>query len=101
MGKDSAIKSLARVIGNVVMHRLLLRHTNFPESRNHLSNEIAEYGADAFEKAQEFNWNEKDKEEIKIKAIERVKNLSENYPDVKFETNELEDLIEMMMDELF
>jgi len=45
MGKNSAIKSISKCIGNVVLHKLLVEHTNKPESKNHLENEIIEYSA--------------------------------------------------------
>lgn len=100
MGKNSLIKSLSRVIGNVVMHKLLLVHTNKPESIHHLFGEVMEYGAEAFEKSQEFNWNEKDIEEIRTKAITRVNNLSVKYSDVKLNDEEIERLINETIDEL-
>ncbi len=101
MGKNSVIKSLGRCIGNVVLHKLLVEHTNKPESKNYLRNEIAEYGADAFEKAQKFNWNERDKEEIKNRSVERVKNLIKNYPDLSYNEKESVGLIKETMDDLF
>jgi len=100
MGKNSVIKSLARVIGNVVMHKILLEKTNKPESKSHLKYEIIEYGANAFEKAKEFNWNENDKIEIGKRAIERVKNLNKNYLDIFFSEIEAERLIDETMEEL-
>jgi len=100
MGKNSAIKSLGRCIGNVVMHKLLLKHTNKPESKHHLDSEIVEYSADAFEKAQEFTWNEKDKEEIKLKAIARVSRLREYYPDVKLDDKEIDKVVLEVMAEM-
>ena len=100
MGKNSVIKSLARCIGNVVLHKLLVKHTNKPESKNFLINEIVEYGADSFQKAQMFNWNEKDKERIKGLSLKRIKNLMRNYPDIDHDNSELEELIKDTMDDL-
>jgi len=100
MGKNSVIQSLSRCIGNVVMHKLLLAHTNKPESKPKLKHEIEEYGEDALEKAQEFNWNEYDKEEIKEKSIERVHVLAEYYPDVKFEEKELEKFLDETLEDM-
>ncbi len=93
MGKRSVIKSLGRCIGNVALHKLLLAHTNRPESKNYLRSEVLEYGTDAFEKAQIFNWNERDKEEIKRLALERVTRLLENYPDIEPADGEVEKLV--------
>ncbi len=100
MGKNSVIKSLARCIGNVVLHKLIVKHTNKPESKNYLINEIVEYGADAFEKAQMFNWNEKDKEKIKELSLKRINNLMRNYPDIEHGNSEVEELIEDTIDDL-
>ena len=99
MGKNSVLKSLARCIGNVVLHKLLLKHTNKPESKSYLINEIVEYGADAFEKTQMFNWNEKDKERIKELSLKRIRNLMRNYPDIDHGNSELEELIKDTMDD--
>ena len=100
MGKNKVIRSLGRCVGNVVMHKLLLLHTNKPESKSYLNFEVEEYGADAFEKAQKFNWNEKDKQEIMIKARERIKKLSQGYQDVQYSPEEMEKIIEETAKEL-
>ena len=100
MGKNSVIKSLARVIGNVGFHKFLFEHTNQPEAKNHLRYEIIEYSADALEKTQEFNWNDNDKIKIKEKSLERAKNISENYPDLVFNWDEIERIIEDFIEEL-
>ena len=100
MGKNSVIKSLGKCIGNVAMHKLLFIHTNKPESKNHLNYEIIEYSTDAFEKAQEYNWNEDDKIEIREKAVERVKNLKKHYNDVDFNDDEMENSVEEVMNEV-
>jgi hypothetical protein len=101
MGKNKIIKSLGRCIGNVAMHKLLLLHTNKPESKSYLNFEVIEYGADAFEKAQEFNWNEKDKQEILDKSRERIKKLSHTYPDVKYSSKEMEEILKETIKDLF
>jgi len=100
MGKNSIIKSLAKVIGNVAMHKLLLEHTNKSESKTYLKNEIIEYSINAFEKAQEFNWNENDKIEIREKSLERLKAIGKNYPDIFYKKQEAEYIIEQIIDEL-
>lgn len=100
MGKNSVIQSLGRCIGNVVMHKLLALHTNKPESKHHLNTEVIEYSADAFEKAQEFTWSEKEKKKIKIKALKRMKRLKEYYPDVMFNEEEAEKLVLETMKEM-
>lgn len=100
MGKNDTIKSLAKVIGNIAMHKLLLEHTNKPESKNYLRHEIIEYSEDAFEKSLEFNWNNNDKIRIREKSLERIKNLSRYYPDISFNDDEAEKAVEEVMSEL-
>lgn len=100
MGKNSVIKSLGRCIGNVALHKLLIEHTNKPESKSYLKNEIIEYSGDAFEKAQEFNWNGDDKERIKELSINRIKSLLKNYQDVSYNEKEIEKFIKETMDDL-
>ncbi len=100
MGKHRVIKSLGRCIGNVALHKLLLVHTKKPESKNYLGSEIVEYGADAFEKAQLFNWNERDKEEIKRLALQRVRRLLENYSDIEPIEGEVEKAIKETIEDV-
>jgi len=55
MGKNSVMKSLGKCVGNVALHKILTRHTNRPESIQHLRDEIRDYGEDSAEKARCFN----------------------------------------------
>jgi hypothetical protein len=102
MGKNNIIKSLARLIGGLITHEIVDKHTNKPESRPHLSSEIGAYRENIFIFAQEFNWNDEDKRKIRELAIKdffsRMKN---KYPDVKFSDDEVDKLIEIMMKEFF
>ena len=101
MGKIRVIKILGNIIGNIVVHKILVKHTNKPESVNHLSEEIGTYQDNALETAQEFNWNEKDKAKIEALALEQFKReVKKKYNDVKFPMNEAEKLIKETMDEL-
>ncbi len=85
MGKNSVMNSLGKCIGNVALHKIILEHTIKPESKKHLSYEI---------------WSEFDKEEIKDKAIRRIKNIITNYPDLKYEDEEAIQFIKETMDEI-
>ncbi len=100
MGKNSAINSLSKIIGNVVMHKLLLRHTNKPESNDFLKSEIKEYSSNAFEKFQEFNWNSNDLNNIKIKILGRIRQLSKYYPDISYKEEEATSIAEEIINEL-
>ena len=100
MGKTAIIRSLAKCIGNVALHKIILKHTNKPESIKHLKDEIADYSADAFENAQMHSWSDKEKEEIKNKSLVRVKNLIKKYSDIKYEENEIGYYINETMKEM-
>jgi len=101
MGKNSSIRSLGKCIGNIVLHKLLLRHTNRPESKKHLRDEIEDYGADAKEKSQEYSWTDEEKAEIEDKAYRRVKNILEKYSDLDYEESEINSFIQETMEKLF
>ena len=101
MGKNSSIRSLGKCVGNIVLHKLLLRHTNRPESKKHIMDEVKDYGADAREKAQEYSWTDKEKAEIEDKAHKKVKNSLEKYPDLDYEESEISSLILETMGGLF
>ncbi len=101
MGKNSAVKTLGKRIGNIVLHNLLVKYTNRPESKNYLQSEVLEYRNAAIKDAKEYNWNEKDKEELKIVALEFIKQKKDKrYPDVTFSLKEAEDLVEKEIQDL-
>ena len=82
MGKNSAIRTLGKRVGNVVLHKMLVKYTNKPESRKHLQNEEITYRDSAIKDAKEYNWNKEDYKELKIIAIKFIKNKSsKKYPD--------------------
>lgn len=90
MGKNRDVKSLSRVIANVALHQLLVKHTNRPESQHHLESEVIEYRSTAMSKAAEHNWNEKDRERIRQNSLKELRKIIENnYPDVSFPNEEL------------
>lgn len=100
MGKNKIIKSLGKRIGNLVVHRILLRHTNKPESLNHLESEVDTYRDSILESSQEFNWNDQDK--LKIKSLaskEFKKRMIKFYSDVKFQPEEVNILIDKTIEE--
>ena len=100
MGKKSAINSLSKIIANVVMHKILLKYTNKPESVNHLHYEIIEYRDTAISKADEFNWNRTDKQEIKLNALECFKRkMAVKYGDVRFPMKEAIKLLDEAVEE--
>jgi len=95
MGKNRAIKSLGKEIGNIVVHKILVEHTNRPESLHHLKNEVESYRDNAIETSQEFNWNDSDKVKIKQEALNKFKkDMKRYYKDIKFPAEEVDKLIE-------
>jgi hypothetical protein len=101
MGKKSVIKSLGNVIGNIVLHKILVKYTNKPESLHHLKSEITAYSDNASDLASGFNWNDLDIEEIKQEAYSNFKrDIEKYYPDVKFPEEEAEKLIEETLNDI-
>ncbi|MBI2044431.1 hypothetical protein HYT23_00070 [Candidatus Pacearchaeota archaeon] len=94
MGKNRIIKILGNIIGNVVVHKILVKYTNKPESVHHLLEEIGTYRDNALEMAQEFNWNDKDKDKIRQEALKNFNKKIKRYTDVKFPILEANKLIE-------
>ncbi len=100
MGKNRIIKILGNVIGNIVVHKVLVKYTNRPESINHLTEEVGTYRDNALETAQEFNWSDKDTEEIKQKSMKKFeKDMKKYYNDVKFPIAEVDSIINETMKE--
>ena len=101
MGKKSAIESLSRIIANVVVHEILLKYTNKPESISHLDYEVNEYRDTAISRAEKFNWNESEKEDIMLKALDIFKKkMIKEYVDVKFPIKEAERFLNNVLTEV-
>ncbi|MBS3100027.1 hypothetical protein J4463_02325 [Candidatus Pacearchaeota archaeon] len=101
MGKSRTIKILGNIIGNLVVHKILTKHTNKPESIHHLKSEIDAYRDNSLEIASEYNWNEKDKAQIKEISLKNFeKDMSNHYADVKFPKEEVPALIKETINEL-
>jgi len=85
MGKNRILKTLGKRIGNVVLHKLLVKYTNRPESKGHLESEEIIYRDDAIKDSMKYNWNSDDKKLLKEIALEFIKNKKETkYNDVEF-----------------
>ena len=90
MGKDRVRNSLIRETANVIVHKILAKSTNKPESAQFLNAEIIEYRSHAERTAEEYNWNSGDKAHIEKEALKAAKEkLSLKYPDVKYSEHEL------------
>ncbi len=102
MGKNRIIRILGNIIGNIVVHKVLIRYTNKPESIHHLEREVDIYGDDTLDLVNEFNWNEKDKELIKEKIFKKFKkDMEKHYGDVNYKKEEIEELINETMEDYF
>ncbi|MEK6854987.1 MAG: hypothetical protein AABX73_02080 [Nanoarchaeota archaeon] len=101
MGKKSSIESLTKLIVNVAIHKILVKHTNKPESIGYLEYEIIEYRDIAITKAQEFNWNQEDISKIKTLSLNKLKKeIFKRYPDVNFPIGEAEEIIAETIDDV-
>jgi len=96
MGKKSSIRIISGLIAGMTAHKILLKYTNKPESINHLESEVDNYRDNLSSMLTEFNWNDKDKEEIKneSKRILKTKLKESHFADVKFPANEPEKIID-------
>ncbi len=95
MGKNRDIESLIRIIANTIVHEIVRKHTNKPESGHFLSAEVIEYRGQIGKTAEQHNWNEQDKERIKEEAkIKAKEKLQTKYPDVAFSQEEVNNLVD-------
>jgi hypothetical protein len=90
MGKNSDRKSVIRLVSNVIVHELIARHTNFPESTHFLNSEVVEYSGQAEKSFQKHNWNDSDLDFIEKNAFQTIKQiLSAKYSDVSCSDDEI------------
>lgn len=101
MGKNKVIESLGNLIGNTIVHQILIRKTVKPESVKHLETEEIEYRSQASKKIKLYNWNEEDigllKEEVKKKIENKFKN---KYIDVSISEENLDELIDKEIEQI-
>lgn len=101
MGKNRDRESLIRLIANLVIHEILVRHTNKPESKHFLSSEIIEYRSQAEKASEEHNWSYSDKEYVKEKALKMIKErLASKYSDVSYSEQELAEKLKEIIEEV-
>ncbi len=95
MGKNRDIKSVVVLLVNTVVHEIVAKHTNRPESKPFLEAEVVEYRSQTEKVAEMYNWNQADRNYIKEEAIKDVnKVLFSKYPDVSFPLKEVEDCVD-------
>lgn len=101
MGKNRNRESLIRIITNTVVHEIVIKHTNKPESENFLNSEIIEYRGKAGDAAEKHGWNNKDIEYIKKKVLKKIKEkMGRKYSDVAFSEKEAETLLNKEIKEM-
>ncbi|MFH1365367.1 MAG: hypothetical protein ABIH28_02175 [archaeon] len=101
MGKNRNRESLIREVVNIVVHKILAKHTNRPESVHFLGSEIIEYKNKAEKISETSNWNAEDKEYIEKEALELIKEkLSTKYSDVKYSREEAKNILSEIIKEI-
>ncbi len=101
MGKNRDKESLIRLLVNTIVHEIVLKHTNEPESKKFLSSETTEYRGQTGKMAEQHTWNIGDKEDIRKKALKKIKeNLGSKYSDVSYSPKEAEILLDKELNEL-
>ena len=101
MGKNRVRESLIRKIVNVVVHKIIVEHTNKPESAHFLESEIIEYRSITEKTSEEYSWDNEAKEYIKKKALNMIKEkLNTKYPDIEYSKQEAIEKLKEMLKEM-
>ena len=102
MGKNRTRESLIREITNLIVHEILRKNTNRPESKRFLESEAIEYRGRVEKTLDKYNWNNEDKEYIKEKSLKFIKEkLAVKYPDVKYSEQEAVEKLRKMISSIF
>jgi len=101
MGKNRDRESLIRLMVNTIVHEIVMKHTNRPESKDFLKSEIVEYRGQTEKVAKQYTWNDKDKGYIKAKALKKIKEkLESKYSDVSYKAKEPQILLDKEIKDL-
>ena len=102
MGKNRDRESLIRLMVNTIVHELVLKNTNRPESKHFIDAEIIEYGGQTEKMAESHSWNQYDKKYLREKLLKNIKEKIKNkYLDVTFSIKDVEKLVDNKINELF
>jgi len=100
MGKNSIIKSLGKVIGNLAVHKATLKFGDKPESEHHTSSEIVSYRNNGKYLGSGYNWNKEDKKLIRNQAFKYFfKKMKKKYSHINFTINDANNIIDKSMNE--
>ncbi len=101
MGKNRDLNILIRLIVNTVVHKIVVKHTNRPESKHFLKSEVIEYRNQTEDVAKSHNWNDDDRNEVRNIAFLKIKDkLKSKYSDVLFEDIEISENLNKIISEL-
>lgn len=101
MGKNKDRESLIRLLANTIVHEIVAEHTNRPESKHFLHSEFIEYRSQTEKTAQEYNWNNEDKNYIEKEALKMIKEkLSLKYSDISYKGHEALAKLKKLIDEI-
>jgi|SRR3989344_545823 len=101
MGKHQDRESLIFSIVKTIVHEIVARHTNRPESVHFLRSEVTEYRSQTEKSADNYNWNNEDRKYIEEKALKMIKErLAVKYSDVSYSEHELSKILSDFMEEV-
>ena len=94
MGKNRDRETLIRFLVNTVVHEVVRKHTNRPESEDFLLNEVVEYRGRAEKMLEDHTWNLEDKEYIGEKCLKGIlEKLDGKYSDVAYDIEKVESFL--------
>ncbi|MBU2612758.1 MAG: hypothetical protein KKB62_03495 [Nanoarchaeota archaeon] len=86
MGKNRDRESLIRLITNTVVHEIVRKNSNRPESEHFLSSEVISYRGETEKSSLFHNWNKEDKKYIKEKSLKKIaEKLNIKYSDITYD----------------
>jgi len=101
MGKNRIRESLIREVANVVVHEILIKHTNRPESVHSVESEAIEYRSNAEKISETYNWNAENKNYIKDKALKMIKaKLVTKYSDIEYSEQKVINKLNEIIDDI-
>src|SRR3989338_5237098 len=99
MGKHQDRESLTFSIVKTIVHEIVVRHTNRPESVHFLKSEVIEYKSQTDKVAESYNWNNEDRRYMEEKALKMIKEkLAMKYSDVSYSEEELKKILSDFME---
>ena len=83
MGKNSDIESISNSIAITILHKIVIEHTNKPESIHKMTYEEIEYRGQSMKKIDKRKLNSEDKKILREKVIKKINNqIRTKYVDI-------------------